>query len=645
MDSGFPGDAKCEQKSIRTLRTGKVFPVEEKTQGDRLYFSSGKTHLIKHPCKKNLALYLGRQIFLTKDTFESSLIPFSIPTSMQVGTPEVTSAHFAGSVLLLVVNQKVYVYDYEANFWTASTGIQHPVSHVSGDNCCYSGNSFCMDISNSVFAYLRGDQVSQANIYFSNSRGYRFQKYTQERRAELVGTFGGIFSFHSLSQVGLLLVDEQMAMFSYSDHPLNRSFGLPFDYDRALDILIAPGQKGILIFWSEKNLLVSRNSGQLVESVQVREGQRILYNSIVKANITIHSVAANENELAVLTEENNLYYGSLGIQSSSLIKFADQNIWSQEAVLMFTDVGMLEILTPLRDVLFPAFDFQKCRLNIQALLMDPQLQAGVCKVELLQGEFENKMYTIDMNSQLELTALMIPRPGMLPVPLVRTLYLFDKCLNICHPWPHVSCPQFPGSGNSLASSQRDTGSRSPQRLLLFLQTPASTCRRGCPSAHPASFLCTSMLVLQPPSELPRTLSKNAFSSQLSQRWLSRLQGMPEKKWASLDLKPRCPNLDPWVQAIKLKTGEWSNVKIPGDVQSAGTRARERSRPGRRILPCALTRTPQAPSLHRTSLSAHEGPVWVLWHFSLRLSSQRASEPQLGGIGEQPPLPGAASGHL
>ena len=29
-------------------------------------------------------------------------------------------------------------------------------------------------------------------------------------QAELVGTFGGIFSFHSLSQVGLLLVDKQM---------------------------------------------------------------------------------------------------------------------------------------------------------------------------------------------------------------------------------------------------------------------------------------------------------------------------------------------------------------------------------------------------------------------------------------------------
>ncbi|XP_057396453.1 cation channel sperm-associated auxiliary subunit delta [Balaenoptera acutorostrata] len=403
---------------IHTVRTGKVFHIREQVQGDHLYFSSGTTRLMKHPCKKNIALYLGRQVFLTKNSFESSLLPFSIPTSMQVGIPEVTSAHFAGSVLLLVVNQKVYVYDYEANSWNASTGVEHPVSHISGDNCCYSGNSFCMDISNSVFAYLHGDQISQANIYFSNTRGYRFQKYAQERQAELVGSLGGIFYFYSLSQVGLLLVDQRKAMFGYSDHPLNRSFGLPFDYNGTLDVLIAPGQKGILIFWFEKSLLVSRNAGQLVNPVQVREGQHILYSSISEANITIHSVAANENELAVLTQENHLYYGSLGILSSSLIKFADQNIWSKEAVLMFTDVGMLEILTPLPDSISPAFDFQKCPVNIQAILMDPQLQVDVCKVELLQGEFENKMYTIDMNSELELTALMIPRPSTSPVPLV-----------------------------------------------------------------------------------------------------------------------------------------------------------------------------------------------------------------------------------
>lgn len=41
------------------------------------------------------------------------------------------------------------------------------------------------------------------------------------------------------------------------------------------------------------------------------------------------------------------------------------------------------------------------------------------QVELLEGEFDSKMYTIDMNSKLELTALMIPRPGKSLIPLVR----------------------------------------------------------------------------------------------------------------------------------------------------------------------------------------------------------------------------------
>ncbi|XP_027441098.1 cation channel sperm-associated protein subunit delta isoform X3 [Zalophus californianus] len=401
-----------------TVRTGKVFHISQQIQGDQLYFSSTRAHLIKHPCKKNIALYLGRQIFFTRDDFKSSLLPLSIPASMKVGTPEVTSAHIADSVLLLVVNQKIYIYDYEANSWNASIGIEHPVSHVSGDNCCYSGHPFCVDISNSVFAYLHGDQISQTNVYFSNTQGYRFQKFAYERQAELVGSLGGIFYFHSLSQVGVLLIDQGKARFGYSEHPLNSSFGLPFDYNGTLDILITPGQKGILIFWFEKSLLVSRNSGQLVYPVHVKEGPNTLYSSISEANITIHSVAANEYELAVLTQENNLYYCSLGILSSSLIKFAGQNLWSQEAALMFTDVGRVEILTPLPDSVFPAFDFQKCPVNIQAVLMDPQLQVDVCKAELLQGEFDNKMYTIDMNSKLELTALMIPRPGMSLVPLV-----------------------------------------------------------------------------------------------------------------------------------------------------------------------------------------------------------------------------------
>ncbi|XP_057345739.1 cation channel sperm-associated auxiliary subunit delta isoform X2 [Manis pentadactyla] len=286
---------------------------------------------------------------------------------------------------------------------------------MSGDNCCYSGSPSCLDISKSVFAYLLGDQLSQANVYFSDTQGYSFQKFAHKRQAEPDGTLGGIFYFHSLSQVGTLLVNHGQAKFSYSDHPLNLTFVLPFNYSEPLEVLIVPGQRGFLIFWFEKSLLVSVNEGQLVKPVVVQKGRRTLYSSISEANISIRGVAANTHQLAVLTRENTVYYGNLGYLSNSLIKFPKGHIWSQEAALMFTDVGMLEILTPVPDPVFPAFDFQRCLVNVQASLMD--LHVDDCKVELLEGDFADKMYTVDMYGTLELTALMVPKAGTSPVPL------------------------------------------------------------------------------------------------------------------------------------------------------------------------------------------------------------------------------------
>uniref|UniRef100_A0A2K6U487 Cation channel sperm-associated auxiliary subunit delta n=1 Tax=Saimiri boliviensis boliviensis TaxID=39432 RepID=A0A2K6U487_SAIBB len=399
--------------------TGKILlNVMQDVEGDHLSFSSTTPRLITHPCKKNIALYLGKQVFFTTDNFETSLLPFAIPTSMQVRVPEVTSAHFTASQLLLVVAQKVYIYDYENNSWNVTFGIKHPVTHVSGDNCCYTETLFCIEHGNLVFAYFRGDQISQTYIYYSNNGGFIFSKYHYDRQAEITGSLGGILQFFSLSQVGMLVVDQGKGMFKYSDHPLNRSLGLSFDYNGTLDILIVPGQRGILLLWFEHSLLFSYNAGQLVDTVRVKQGDQILFSSMFEANVTIHNIAVNENELAVITREDNLYYGNLDVVPSSVIKFADQPIWSEEAALMFRSPGMVEILTPLRDAAFPAFDFQKCLVNIQALLMDPEFHIGKCNIEFLMGEFVHRMYNIDMNSHLKLTALLIPQPGTSLIPLV-----------------------------------------------------------------------------------------------------------------------------------------------------------------------------------------------------------------------------------
>ncbi|XP_040146562.2 cation channel sperm-associated auxiliary subunit delta isoform X3 [Ictidomys tridecemlineatus] len=402
---------------IRTVRTGKVFNVIQQVQGDVLYFQSG-TRLIKHACDKNIALYLGKHVFLTKDNFESSLLPLTIPTSMTVGVPEVTSAHFANALLLLVVNGKVYTYAYKEDVWQTATGIQHPVSHISGDNCCFVGNTFCTEINNSIFAYSRGEQVSQTTIYSSENGGISFTNFTFKNQAGLAGSLGGIFYFHSLSQIGLLLVNSGKGLFVYSEQPLDRSPGLAFSYDQPLDVFLCPGLRGFLILWSEKTLLVSPNSGQLFETVQVHKGSQVLSTSISRLNISIHSITANEHTLAVLTKEDALYFGSLEFLSNSIIQLPEGSVWFPEAVLMFSGVGMLDILTPLPDAAFPTFDMQKCALNVQAALMDPVLQVKECKIELLESTLESEMYTIDMNSKLNLSFTLIPRLGMSPIPLV-----------------------------------------------------------------------------------------------------------------------------------------------------------------------------------------------------------------------------------
>lgn len=58
------------------------------------------------------------------------------------------------------------------------------------------------------------------------------------------------------------VVSPSQAQFLYTDYPLNHSLGLPFNYSGSLEVIVAPGQKGILLLWFEKNLLISKNVGK-----------------------------------------------------------------------------------------------------------------------------------------------------------------------------------------------------------------------------------------------------------------------------------------------------------------------------------------------------------------------------------------------
>ncbi|XP_037053733.1 cation channel sperm-associated protein subunit delta-like [Peromyscus leucopus] len=126
------------------VRTGKVFASKPLPEGDMLFYAFNSTFVLRDFCHSKAVLYLGKKIFISKDNFESSLPPLIIPKSMRARGASVTSALFTSdSKLLLVVNKKVYMYNYLWNRWHKAIGIFQPVSHISGDKCCFK-NEFCL---------------------------------------------------------------------------------------------------------------------------------------------------------------------------------------------------------------------------------------------------------------------------------------------------------------------------------------------------------------------------------------------------------------------------------------------------------------------------------------------------------------------
>jgi hypothetical protein len=72
-------------------------------------------------------------------------------------------------------------------------------------------------------------------------------------------------------------------MFFYTEHPLKHRMGLSFQYDSPLEVIIVPGQRGFLIFWNEKHLFMSPNSGEYVP-LQARMGLARILSQVPTAN-------------------------------------------------------------------------------------------------------------------------------------------------------------------------------------------------------------------------------------------------------------------------------------------------------------------------------------------------------------------------
>ncbi|XP_060100327.1 cation channel sperm-associated auxiliary subunit delta-like [Heteronotia binoei] len=405
--------------------------------GSLLSYNLSDPILIRHPCRKYFsggispALYLGGKVFISLDGFESSLLPLTIVHRHITSPALVSDAIFVqNSRALLIINGKVYIYFYIWKSWLMSKGIDKPVTKITNMECCYStSDPVCNQISNYVVAYDIGKSAEDTSIFSSYDGGYTFSPFNITPKPE--GMLIGVYNFASLAQVGMLFnqtveYGNRSAYFTYTGTSfMNNRKGIVFflrayKNENVLSIT-PPGMRGFIMLWTKHDSVFSFNNGLTLEPISVLPTGKYINYSLPKYENGICNVAVTSNEVAALTKNQKLFYGTLDIVSTKMVLIGERNSSESTAhceVLMFDTTGMLTIFKPIPSNESGFYDFHKCIINLQDRLMNVRPHLQPCPVEILSGDFHNKMYYIDMKKKLQFNITFVPKPGTGAFPYV-----------------------------------------------------------------------------------------------------------------------------------------------------------------------------------------------------------------------------------
>ncbi|XP_053098463.1 cation channel sperm-associated auxiliary subunit delta [Hemicordylus capensis] len=402
--------------------------------GNPLSYINPDPILIQHPCieyyleDKPPAIYLGEKVFLSLDGFGSSLLPLTIPNVLVPSPAVVSSAVFVvNSRLLFVINGKVYIYFYTiGQGWMMPKGIDRPVTEITNIDCCYAADDpRCNRTSETVIAYNTGNPAYYSSVFFSKDGGYTFTMVTVIGDGNVIG----IYNFVSLSQLALLLNktrdDKKNAYFSYGGAAYMESRkGAPFCLEpcenETVVSLIPPGLRGFIVLWTKDSFMFSFNNGLTTDRITVHPTANYTNKTLPMHGKGLCNVAVGKTEIAALTKNLKLFYGTLDIVSTQMVFIAEKESGTDTRcdALVFEKTGMLTILQPVPSTGTSFYSFQKCIINIQSRLMKLRPPLKPCPVEILSGDFHNKMYYIDMKEKLYFNVTFVPKPGTGAFPYV-----------------------------------------------------------------------------------------------------------------------------------------------------------------------------------------------------------------------------------
>ncbi|XP_059846795.1 cation channel sperm-associated auxiliary subunit delta-like isoform X2 [Hypanus sabinus] len=140
--------------------------------------------LVAHPCNRNVALYVWKMVFFTRDGFQSSLYPLKFPKAFKVIKTQLTAAEFVEDHVVMLISENIYIYYPNNKSWTPAKGINVRIDGISTNQCCIKKESFCKTISSLVIAYHKSVNISEVSIFLSTNGGLDFEEIRPEMPSE-----------------------------------------------------------------------------------------------------------------------------------------------------------------------------------------------------------------------------------------------------------------------------------------------------------------------------------------------------------------------------------------------------------------------------------------------------------------------------
>uniref|UniRef100_A0A8C3JU41 Cation channel sperm-associated auxiliary subunit delta n=1 Tax=Calidris pygmaea TaxID=425635 RepID=A0A8C3JU41_9CHAR len=420
---GHRGSSGCGHTQ---LAYSKHFGHDTKpARGTHMSYCDTSPLLLRHSCEGHgpsggepkAAMYLGKEVCVSLEACESSISPLPVPKELEAKEAIVSTINFRHKDgVSMEANSRAYMCLKSVDRWgpISSSHIPH-VGTLKHPLLLHRSRPPPQGAQLDTFC-LRHQALHLCQPHLPLAgRGYTFRRIETSTREQ--GALLEVYNVISFT-ITSLLIDRSKG------NGAGKATGAYFRYNGTKNSRIIQhlALRGFIIPWTADTLLISANNGLITE---VTVMPSVTFQSTTFPDSGFLLVTVTGSQVAVLTQGRHLFHSSIS-QVTSMVHIAKgESIDLKNTGMLFEERGWLILLSPEISNFNQLRDFNKHKCNLQLAVWRSQQSCCPavlhCTVEILMGDFWNKIYCTDMHESLTLKVIFVPKPGRTSTPLVTVI--------------------------------------------------------------------------------------------------------------------------------------------------------------------------------------------------------------------------------